>query len=127
MTSRELKKLSRAELLEMLIAQSREVAELREQLDAVVKRLNDRMIITERAGSIAEASLQLNGVFEAAQNAAAQYVENVRRQAEKLLSDTKIKCRTIEDETQKKCEDMIKMCKNRQNNIGEVPPEKQQS
>lgn len=122
MTNKELKKLSRAELLEMLIAQSKEVAALKEQLDKAEEQLNDRKIIIENAGSIAEASLQLNGVFEAAQNAAAQYLENMQRQAdicgemekesrecaEKLLADAKIKCSEMEKETQKKCENMIK-------------------
>ena len=35
-----------------------------------------------RGGSIEEAALQLNGVFQAAEEAAAQYLENVRRLAE---------------------------------------------
>jgi hypothetical protein len=37
------------------------------------------MILTEKAGSIAEAALQLNLVFETAQKAADQYLMNVRR------------------------------------------------
>lgn len=81
MKDKELKKLSRAELLEMLIAQSKEVAALKEQLNHAEEQLKDRQILIDNAGSIAEASLQLNGVFEAAQNAAAQYLENVQRQA----------------------------------------------
>ncbi len=96
----------------MLIAQSKEAAALREQLDDAKKRLHDRTIITKKAGSLAEASMRLNGVFEAAQDAAEQYVENVRQQADKLLSDTKRKCRAMEEETQKKCYDMIKSCAN---------------
>ncbi len=124
MTSRDLKKLSRAELLEMLIAQSKEVAALRERLDDAQKRLNDRTIIINKAGSLAEASMRLNGVLEAAQNAAEQYVENVRRQADKLLSDTKKRCGDMEDETRKKCEDMIKMRRNRHRYIGTGSSEK---
>ena len=84
MTNKELKKLSRAELLEMLIAQSKEVAALKEQLEKAEEQLNDRKIIIENAGSIAEASLQLNGVFEAAQNAAAQ-ANRAARQAATLF------------------------------------------
>lgn len=122
MTNKELKKLTRAELLEMLIAQSKEVASLKEQLNRAEEQLKDRQILIGNAGSIAEASLQLNGVFEAAQNAAAQYLENMQRQADicaemerqsreraqKLLSDAKIKCSDMESETQKKCESMVK-------------------
>ena len=79
MTDRELRKLSRAELLELLLEESRENERLRAQLQEMNEKLADRAIRIERAGSIAEAALQLNGVFQAAEEAAAQYLENVRR------------------------------------------------
>ena len=82
MTDRELRKLSRAELLELLLEESRENERLRAQLQQMNAKLADRAIRIERAGSIAEAALQLNGVFQAAEEAAAQYLENVRRLAE---------------------------------------------
>ncbi len=107
MTGKELKKLSRAELLEMLIAQSREVASLKEQLDDAVKQLNDRRILIDEAGSIAQAALSLNGVFEAAQNAAKEYTENIQRQADMLLADAQARCAALEAETQEKCAVMI--------------------
>ena len=82
MTDRELRKLSRAELLELLLEESRENERLRAQLQEMNEKLADRAIRIERAGSIAEAALQLNGVFQAAEEAVAQYLENVRRLAE---------------------------------------------
>lgn len=81
MTDKELRKLSRAELLEMLIAQSKEVALLKKQLQEANEKLEDKRIMIENSGSIAEAALHLNGVFEAAQNAAEQYLENIKRQS----------------------------------------------
>ncbi len=122
MTNKELKKLSRSELLEMLIAKSREAETLKIQLKEERKKLEDRRIIIHNAGSIAEASLQLNGVFEAAQKAVEQYTENMQRQADicaelekeskkraqKLLSDTEAKCADMEAQTQEKCEHMLK-------------------
>lgn len=81
MTDKELKRLSRAELLELLIGQMRENQRLEEELAAANAALQDRTIVIEQAGSIAEAALQLNGVFAAAEAAAAQYLENVRKQA----------------------------------------------
>ena len=61
-----------------------------DQKDARIKALEEEMeawktsrrIELEEAGSIAEASLRLNGVFEAAQQAADQYLENLRRLCE---------------------------------------------
>lgn len=74
--------MSRAELLELLLEESRENERLRAQLQEMNEKLADRAIRIERAGSIAEAALQLNGVFQAAEEAAAQYLENVCRLAE---------------------------------------------
>ena len=79
MTDRELKKLKRNELLEMLIAQIEENERLKHRMEEQKRQLQDRQIAVEQAGSIAEAALKLNGVFEAAQSAAQQYLENVQR------------------------------------------------
>ena len=78
MTDKELKKLSRAELLEMLIEQSKRADELQAKLDKAEEELNSRQLKVDEAGSIAEASLRLSGVFEAAQAASEQYLENIR-------------------------------------------------
>ncbi|MEE1057695.1 MAG: DNA repair protein [Acutalibacteraceae bacterium] len=79
MTDKELRKLSRAELLEMLIIQTKEVERLGKELEEANHKLEDRRILLEKAGSIAEASLMLNDVFEAAQRAADQYLDNIRQ------------------------------------------------
>ena len=81
-TDQELKKLRRSDLLELLIAQEKENERLRSQVEQLEKRLADRAIDLEQAGSIAEAALRLNGVFQAAQAAADQYLENIRRLSE---------------------------------------------
>lgn len=81
MTDKELRRLSRAELLEMLLAQTEENERLQAELDDAKRALEDRRIEASRAGSLAEAALKLNGVFEAADKAARQYVENVQRLA----------------------------------------------
>ncbi len=82
MTSRELKKLNRADLLELLLEERRENERLRVKLKKAYAQLADRRIRIEKVGSLAEAALQLNGVFEAAEAAAIQYLENVRCLAE---------------------------------------------
>lgn len=79
MTEKELHKLKRAELLEMMLAQSREIEVLRARIEELETKLADREIRIRESGSIAEAALKLNGIFEAAQAAADQYLENVRR------------------------------------------------
>lgn len=78
MTDMELRRLSRSGLLEILLAQSREIERLKAEVADLNEKLEDRDIIMSHSGSIAEASLRINSVFEAAQKAADQYVESVR-------------------------------------------------
>ena len=78
MTDKELRKLRRGELLEMLLEQTKENERLKKQLADLKAQLENREIILKRSGSIAEAALKLNGVFEAAQKAADQYLENIK-------------------------------------------------
>lgn len=82
MTEKELHKLKRGELLEMMLAQSREIDALRARVRDLEEKLADREIRIRESGSIAEAALRLNGIFEAAQAAADQYLENVKNRAE---------------------------------------------
>ena len=79
LTDKELRRLSRRELLQMLLEQTSEVERLQAELDKTRAELNDRAIMLESCGNIAEASLKINRVFEAAQQAAEQYLANVRR------------------------------------------------
>lgn len=78
MTSKELKKLNRRELLEMLIEEMRENERLTKELEEKNRELEKRDIKLKETGNIAEAALQINKVFEAAQAAAEQYVESVK-------------------------------------------------
>ena len=100
MTEKELRKLNRYQLLELLVMQTERVEKLQKQLAQAEAQFNDQDIRITALGSIAEASLQLNGVFEAAQAAADSYLasaraqadeilENARKQAEKILSEAK--------------------------------------
>ena len=82
MTDKELRRLGRSELLEMMISLTEENEKLKLRLEQVEAQLQDRRIMIDKAGSIAEAALRLNGVFEAADQAARQYLENVRRMTE---------------------------------------------
>ena len=92
MTEKELKRLSRAELLELLFEQTKESERLRKQLDRAEALLSERQIKIQNAGDLAQAVLAVNGVMEAAQAAAKQYLDNIR---------------LMEKETQRKCRQMI--------------------
>lgn len=82
MTDAELKKLKRHELLQMLLEQSKTLEALRAELEEKNKLLEERRIKLEKSGSIAEAALKLNDIFEAAQAAADQYLYNIKLASE---------------------------------------------
>ena len=81
MTEKELLKLKRSEMLEIMLAQSREIDRLREELEETKAKLEDKEIRIRKAGSLAEASLRLTSIFEEAQKAVDIYVENMKRRA----------------------------------------------
>lgn len=85
MTQKELKRMGRRELLVLLLDVSKENELLRKQLNEAQRRLANRDIRLKHSGSIAEAALRLNGIFEAAQAAADQYLDSIRIQSEGLL------------------------------------------
>ena len=88
MKEKDLRRLKRVELLDMLIeqgrlvdAQAEEIKKLKEEREELNRKLEDRRISLEKAGSIAEASLGIAKVFTAAEDAARIYLENLREKS----------------------------------------------
>lgn len=109
MTDRELRRLSRKDLLELLVSQGHELEALQTELKQLRAELENRQLYLKRAGSIAEAALQLNGVFEAAQDAAQQYLENIRQRSEhieEICAQREAACARMEAETRRRCQAM---------------------
>lgn len=114
MTDKDLQKLNRIELLEILIEQGKTIEQLEKELAETKKKLADRNLCIEEAGSIADAAIQLNGIFEAAQSAAYLYLENVQQLSNRkstefveLELETKKKCEAMEREASEKCKLML--------------------
>lgn len=121
MTDSELKKLSRQQLIELLLEQSKRVEELQQKADRLSKKLADKTIRLEQAGSIAQAALQLNHIFEDAQAAAQQYLDSIQalsetkafeleqkeRELRKLTETTHRQCRLMEEQTKQQCEERL--------------------
>ena len=96
----------------------------RASLEEARAGLEKREIDIDEAGSIAMAALRLNGVFEAAQAASQQYIENIRSLSERQeaicarrdaenqaeqqrkIQETSAKCAEMEYQSRRKCEDM---------------------
>lgn len=81
MTEKELRRLKRTDLYEIMLAQSEEIDKLREELATLKKQLEDKRILFEKMGTLAEASLALTDIFEEAQKAADLYLYNIKAQA----------------------------------------------
>ena len=81
MTDKELQHLSRVELIEIIYELQKQNEAAAAQVKRLEKALADREIHISNAGSIAEAAMGLNGVFEAAQAAADQYLLSLQAAA----------------------------------------------
>ena len=95
MTEKDLKKLNRYQLLELLIVQTDRADKLQAKLDIAEKQLENQELQISSLGSIAEASLQLKGVFQAAQDAADMYIEAAKKRAEEIEDDAHKKAAEI--------------------------------
>ena len=87
MIDKDIKKLSRQELLELLLEQTQRKEELEKELDETKRLLEEKEILLESAGSIATAALEINKVFEAADSAARQYVKSVKIMVDKAAKE----------------------------------------
>ncbi len=103
MTEKELKKMNRKQLLELLLRQTERADALQKKLEETEEKLSERRLIESEAGSIAEASLKLNGVFEAADAAATQYLDSIR----KVCENQALLVRRAEDEAKKRAEKIV--------------------
>lgn len=103
MTDQELRQLSRADLIDIIYTLQQQKEQAEQQLAQAQAQLQDRQLRLANAGSIAEAALSLNGVFDAAQ-AADQYLQAVRTSAaetqaqkEQILADAERQAKEIVD------------------------------
>lgn len=74
----QLKKLSRLELIDMLIELKEENIALKNELEKANQQLESKRIELADVGSIADAALKLSGIFEDAQKACDLYLDNVK-------------------------------------------------
>ena len=114
MTDRDLRKMNRRELIELLIASENENNQIKEQLGQQTVQLQNKKLQIENAGSMAEAAMALNGVFESVDKAAAQYLENIRLCSEqqkttydRIVSEATQKANEILDNAEKEKQKMI--------------------
>lgn len=102
MTDKEFKRLSRAQLIEIIYQLQLQIDSLTEQNESLESALADKRLHINEAGNIANASLAINKCFQSAQAAADQYLDEIRairdeaeEQKEMIISDARARAREI--------------------------------
>ena len=78
MTDKEFKRLSRAQLIDIIYQFQLQVDKLTEQNQELERELADKRLRLSNAGNIADAALEINDCFRSAQNAAEQYLSEIK-------------------------------------------------
>ena len=107
MTDREIKRLSRAQLIDIIYQLQLEQDTLIKENQKLKEELTDRRLRVRQAGNIAEASLAIHNVMQAAQDAASLYLEEIRVMQE----ETKEKCRLLLEKAQKEADNIVARAK----------------
>ena len=78
MTDKEFKRLSRSQLIEIIYQLQLQVDGLTAQNQALEDALADKRLRISNAGNLAEAALEINDCFRSTQNAAEQYLNEIK-------------------------------------------------
>ena len=103
MISKELKKLSRRELVDVIYQIKKNEQEMQEKIITLQEALQDNRIRLSVAGSIAEAATDITQIFSAAQMTADLYLREIAY----MKADTEQECARMLEEAQKKVRDIL--------------------
>ena len=78
MTDKEFKRLSRSQLVDIIYQFQLQVDKLTEQNQDLERKLADKRLRMSNIGNIADAALEINDCFRSAQNAAEQYLNEIK-------------------------------------------------
>ncbi len=116
MTDKELRHLSRAELIDIIYELQKQNDKKDVQMQKLRAALEERTLRISKAGSIAEAAISVNGVFEAAQAAADQYLASVKvatANMERTLAEAEEKRQKILSDAEQQANDLVRRAEQR--------------
>ena len=96
MTDKEFKKLNRSQLVDIIYQLQVQIDRLNDEKQKLAEELADKRLRISSVGNIAEAALEINDCFRSAQNAADQYLNEIK---------------TMRDEAEKECQMIIAKAK----------------
>jgi cell division septum initiation protein DivIVA len=108
MTDKEFKRLNRSQLIDIIYQLQLKQEELTAENEKLSKALDDKRLRVSKAGNIAEAALEIHNVMQAAQDAAAHYLEEIRRMREA----TEKNCQLLLEKARKEADDILAQAKN---------------
>lgn len=103
MISKELKRLSRRELVDIIYQLKKNEQEMQEEIELLKNELQDKRIRISTVGSIADAAMSVTNVFSAAQMTADLYL----REISCMREDTEKECAKKVEEAEKKVRDIL--------------------
>ena len=102
MTDKEFKRLSRYQLIDIIYQFQLQVDKLTEQNKELELELADKRLRLSNAGNIADAALEINDCFRSAQNAAEQYLNEIKAireetetERQRILAEARAEAETI--------------------------------
>ena len=102
MTDKEFKRLSRAQLIDIIYQFQLQVDKLTEENKNLERKLKDKRLRLKNAGNIADAALEINNCFRSAQNAAEQYLNEIKAireetetERQRILTDARAEAKAI--------------------------------
>lgn len=98
MISKELKNLSRRELVDIIYQMKKNEQQMQEEIDSLKEALQEKRIRVSAAGSIAEAAADITRIFSAAQMTADLYLSEI----ENMKAETEKECAKMIGEAKKK-------------------------
>ena len=109
MIGKELKRLSRRELVDIIYQLKKNEQENREKIEALEEELQDKRIRVSVAGSIAEAATDITRIFSTAQRTADLYLHEIASMKE----DTEKECAKMLEEARKQAEMILADARNK--------------
>jgi hypothetical protein len=97
MVSKELRKLNRRELIDIIYQMKKNEQQMQEQIAALQAELDEKRLRLSQTGSIAEAALAVTNIFSAAQEAADLYLQEISS----MKAETERECKKILEQARK--------------------------
>ena len=114
MAGKELRHMNRGELIDVIYALKKQQEALAAENEELRQQLSKRELKLQKAGSIAEAAMSLNQVFEAAQQAADQYLQSVyancgdaEEMAKGILADANAQAQNTLEQARRQSETLL--------------------